>query len=300
MKMTFSRSTLQGDTMGRHQAGVALIAVLLFLILIAIAGAVAVRQSSLDLRVATNDQAGALMLNSSDSVLAHIEEVAAGRSPGQFDLLSQNEGVLGYFIPTATQGVDDKVGEQVRFCYTPTDTNATRMFTSERFSILKVGGGRIRGTTGICNPNNTTDYGSARSTVMTQVVARGLTAETADADNFGNVARGQQVNTSDDDGRNSSIVPRVAMHSVSLLPALSSASNADIQACLGRAVGEVTDTDYGTFGGANVSNISRCLQGIGVPSTDLVEEMNMVYNRSSISRAEAVQIATDTAAAAAP
>lgn len=58
------------------QSGIALIAVLLFLILIMIVGAIAVRQAGVDLNVATSDQVGTLLLNNSDSVLAHIEMVA--------------------------------------------------------------------------------------------------------------------------------------------------------------------------------------------------------------------------------
>ena len=261
------------NPMRHSQSGMALIAVLLFLILIAIAGAIAVRQSGMDLRVATSDQADALMLNASDGVLAHIETVADNpNDPKYRNLMSQTRGVLGYFIPVGGSLADpnEKVGWQVRFCYS---SSSADLFNLSRSRILQVGGG-IVGTgadRGRCEANKTTSYVSARNTVMTQVITRGMTGQTADTNNFKAVPTGQQA------GINKSVPsPRIAMHSVSTLPALSNASNDDINTCMDKAVGDVTNTEYGTFGD---ENMTHCLQRAGVPATAVVEEGVIAFDR---------------------
>ncbi|UYZ81145.1 hypothetical protein [Moraxella bovis] len=258
----------------RSESGVALIAVLLFLLLIAIAGMIAVRQGSLDLRVATNEQADVLMLNSSDSVLAHIETVAGDNNhPLRPQMMSQTRGVLGYFIPIggANANPNEKVDHQVRFCYTP---NAQTFFDVERARVLLPGGGTMRTNDGACNPNNAQDYISGRNTVMTQVVTRGLTSQTADSDNFKLALEGEQTGAG--------LTPpssRIAMHSVSMLPGLSSAGSADIRNCMDMAVGDITNANYGNNFGTR--NLTTCLQEQGVPAKAIVEEATLRFEREA-------------------
>ena len=63
------RSTEQGAT---------LIVVLLFLVLIMLAGAIAVRQSTTDLKVATSDQINTVLLQSADSANQKLETMVNG------------------------------------------------------------------------------------------------------------------------------------------------------------------------------------------------------------------------------
>lgn len=261
--------------LARSESGVALIAVLLFLLLIAIAGMMAVRQGSLDLRVATNEQADLLMLNSSDAVLAHIETVAADKEDSELrsKLMSQTQGVLGYFIPIGGVNADpnEKVGHQVRFCYMP---ESSTFFDINSSRVLLPGGGMVRSGVGVCNPANTHHYVSGRNTVMTQVVTRGLTSETADSDNFKSALEAEQAGTG--------FTPpgaRIAMHSVSMLPGMSSARPIDITDCLDKAVGNITDTDYGIIHGR--TNLTNCLQEHGIPAKAIVEEGTIRFEREA-------------------
>lgn len=262
--------------LARSESGVALIAVLLFLLLIAIAGMMAVRQGSLDLRVATNEQADLLMLNSSDAVLAHIETVAADKEDSnklRSKLMSQTQGVLGYFIPIGGVNADpnEKVGHQVRFCYMP---ESQAFFDINSSRVLLPGGGMVRSSAGVCNPANTHHYVSGRNTVMTQVVTRGLTSETADSDNFKSALEAEQAGTG--------FTPpgaRIAMHSVSMLPGMSSVRPADITDCLDKAVGNITDTDYGIIHGR--TNLTNCLQEHGIPAKAIVEEGTIRFEREA-------------------
>lgn len=258
----------------RCESGAALIAVLLFLLLIAIAGMMAVRQGSLDLRVATNEQADLLMLNSSDAVLAHIETVAADKdSELRSKLMSQTQGVLGYFIPIGGANADpnEKVGHQVRFCYMP---GSPALFDVSRARVLLPGGGTMRSRDGACNPDDTRHYVSGRSTVMTQMVTRGLTSETPDSDNFKSALEAEQTGTGF-----TPIGARIAMHSVSILPSMSSVKSTDITACLDNAVGNITDIDYGTRHGT--ANLTTCLQGHGIPAKAIVEEGMIRFEREA-------------------
>ena len=243
--------------MRQSQTGAALIAVLLFLILISVAGVIAVRQGRVDLKVATSDQADTLMLNSSDSVLAHIEQAASNTGTASYQrIMSQKDGVLGYFRVNSLS----KEGEQVAFCYQPA---ATQLFDLSKARILKYGGGFENNPSdgAICNPANTSDYVSARSTSLTQVVVRGISSETAFNDLFHGQVQGEEATPQPN--------PRVQVHSVSVIPALSSASDATIMTCLKRPVGDGA-SEYGSVGADG--NMTACLKSEGIPSTAIVEE----------------------------
>ncbi|MDO4427347.1 MAG: hypothetical protein Q4B88_04390 [Moraxella sp.] len=241
------------NTMGRHQAGVALIVVLLFLILITIAGAIAVRQSMVDLKVATSDQAGVLMLNASDSVLSHIEQAAGSpTAEGYAQITSQQNGILGYFM---LQG-QEKIGHQLSFCYRPANTD---LYSRDTAFIRPLGVNTLNQTNGFCNPASATDYISGRNTAMTQVVVTGI--DNALLNNF--QAFTTRVSIGD---IGNSYVPQVQMNSVSLLPAMSSVGNDTVTECLRRPVGRVAD--YGVSG----PNMNECLKAAGVPANALVEE----------------------------
>lgn len=263
----------------QNQAGVALLAVLLFLILITIAGVVAVRQSSVDLKVATSDQANVLMLNSSDSVLADIEQSAIPptslkdadpqtreKQKERYDsMLSGRDGIMGYF---GVQ-VSDKIGDQVHFCYRPGDE---LLFSLTKARILKYGGGYDRQNnpgleTGVCDSNNPKDYTSARNTTLTQVAVKALDSETDVR--FAANTRGELGDMS------AAIqVPSLSIHSVSVLPALSKADNDEMTTCLGRPVGDdVNQETYGNEG--KDDNMTKCLRAAGIPSVALVEDALM-------------------------
>ena len=61
-----------------RERGATLIVVLLFLVLIMLAGAIAVRQSSTDLKIATSDQINTVLLQSSDSANQKLEMMLNG------------------------------------------------------------------------------------------------------------------------------------------------------------------------------------------------------------------------------
>lgn len=257
----------------RQQSGVALIVVLLFLVLIAIAGAIAVRQSVVDLNVATSDQVGTLALNSSDSVLAHIEQVgntpylldASGNpdrtkpNPAYTNMLSQNNGVLGYFLIDG----QSRLNQQLFFCYRP---DSKQLFNASTAGRWLPGEKTIQNASAICNPTAKTDYTSSRNIVMTQVSVKSV--ENILSDNFEDVAQGESSEVIVQ-----SYVPQLLINSISLLPSMSSVSDSDIKTCLQRPSGDILDYGYSmTDTGVNKQNINDCLKEKGIPANSVVAE----------------------------
>lgn len=253
----------------QSQSGMALIAVLLFLILITIAGAIAVRQSSVDLKLATADQAGTLLLNSSDSVLASIEETANSttQSSPNYASVFGDAGIIGYFINTSTS----KINEQIKRCYTP---NINELFSLHESTILLEGGGIRGGDKGVCNPAKSGDYTSTRQTAMTQIILKGIESSDYSTDNTQGLTEGEDgsVNTGE------SINPKIQMNSVSVLPALSSASDTQIKECFKKPVGQDVKNIYKINDG---KSMTACLRDIGVPTTALVEEVILIQDVGS-------------------
>lgn len=96
-----------------HQQGAVLIVVLLFLVLIILAGVIAVKQSTTDLKLATSDQINTLLLQSADNANQNIEQSMNGSSDADaYDAMIARGGPFGYFILT-----DYSVEHEYVFCF---------------------------------------------------------------------------------------------------------------------------------------------------------------------------------------
>lgn len=249
----------------RQQSGVALIVVLLFLMLIMVAGAIAVRQSRTDLNVATSDQAATLTLNASDSILAHIEQNASGAAAATSGIYNLQNGVFGYFILPPL-----KIGHQVSFCYS---TNTTSMFSRSNARTLLTDGGTQGSANALCDPSKANNYTSGRNVAMTQVGILGV--EPLHSGDFKHSNKGNS-----EERMQNIIKPTIEAHSTSVLPGMSDANEATIKACMSKPVGR-NPKDYGSVGQVagttKYQNISDCLKDNGIPATALVEEGLLDY-----------------------
>ncbi len=237
--------------MGQKQQGFALIAVLLMLILIMIVGAVAVRQSRVDLAVATSDQINGLTLNAADSSLAYIEQVAGDATHPQHVQALSGDGVFGYFLVDS----DSKINHQVSSCYMPSNTQ----FFNRRQGRTLLPSGGTQGSGGICDPDEASNYISGRNTVMNQIIVVGK--EDLLSDNFEATPEGQSL-----EGGTKIADPYVQVTSVAVLPSMSKVSAAEITDCLGRPVGDAS------LYKVNDGNMNDCLRQNAVPNRGLVEE----------------------------
>lgn len=265
-------------TSPRNQSGAALIMVLLFLLLITTAGLIAVRQSRMDLKVSTTNQVDGLLLNTSDSVLAHIERaITTPGTPDYKNITATNKGVLGYFM--LHPGV--KSDQQVVFCYTPARrvtifdlTNSIIRFpnqvTTQSGARVTTNGG-TQGSGGICDPSQSSNYATARNVALTQVVIRGMNDGAAGAAEL--PLEGLEVGSSFGEQALNSPNPRMALYGVSVLPGLSNTSNANIKECFGKPVPPIKDAQGRLLYGTETEDMITCLQKQNVPATALVEEV---------------------------
>ena len=139
-----------------NQSGVVLIVVLFTLILIMIVGAIAVRQGTTDLKVATADQVNKLLFQANDAALMKVEKEDRILSERRDNV----DTLKGYMSST------EREGHQVSFCVRPRSTKL--------FSILEISERNKTNdllsdkNNGYCNPTVSDDYVS-EGRVMTQM-----------------------------------------------------------------------------------------------------------------------------------
>lgn len=174
-----------GLAYGRAEQGATLIVVLLFLVLIMLAGAIAVRQSTTDLKIATSDQINTVLLQSADSANQKLELMVNGSptSNGYQDVTSAT-GALGHFLLFE----DNKANEFI-YCFNP----RTQRYLTNSATVRVPAGGYVDGiNNGVCNYENAADYTSARQAVMTQV-SIAITPPSANTEAFEHVVIGKEV-----------------------------------------------------------------------------------------------------------
>ena len=233
-----------------NQQGAVLIVVLLFLVLIILAGVIAVKQSTTDLKLSTSDQINTLLLQSADDANQNIEQSMNGNSDADAsDAMIARGGPFGHFILT-----DYSVENEYVFCFRPRD----QLFNINQTTILTPDGTITN--KGYCNPTTPDDYVSSRNTSMTQVNVS-LTPPSAENEAFGSYTIGQGSD---------SLASKAFMfdiNSTAVLP-----SYADVGNCFEQTSRLHTETDA-------KKTIGGCMAKAGVPST-VIYEMAEVENQS--------------------
>ena len=169
----------------QSEQGATLIVVLLFLVLIMLAGAIAVRQSNTDLKVATSDQINTILLQSSDSGNQKLENMINGDlSSEPYKDVTSSAGVFGHFL------LDDKnVGNEFIYCFNP----RTQKYLTANATIRDPNGGYWSGlNNGICDYNSAYGYTSNRQTIVTQMSVT-TTAPDPDEEAFSQMVIGKEV-----------------------------------------------------------------------------------------------------------
>lgn len=137
------------------QRGAALLLVLIMMVLISVVGTLAVNSSILGLKLASNSQIQALLLQRSDAVLFALEDR---------QLIAQQfnaQGVLGYF------NREGRAQDQLVFCYR---TQSTTFMDLQQAAVIRANGSiDPQATQGFCRAN---DYATSRATVISQLYLR--------------------------------------------------------------------------------------------------------------------------------
>lgn len=233
------------------QSGAVLIVVLLTLVLIMIVGAIAVRQSTTDLKVATADQVNKLLFQANDAALMKVEKEDRILSERRDNV----DTLKGYMSSTQREG------HEVSFCVRP---RSTKLFSileiSERNKANNLLANR---NNGYCNPDDGDDYVS-EGRVMTQMTF----ARPIDIDNKGVFYKEVEGTLSNDfekpeTGGNVTIECTTFIGYVtSVIPALS-------QSPLGDADTSITDTT--SIAGClkqprtGANTVDSCLTALSVP-----------------------------------
>ena len=270
------------SSMPTSQQGVALIVVLLFLILITLAGAIAVRNSTTDLKLATSEQAETLLLNTADNTNKSIEQVinidmTDSKAKAQKSIALSSAGMLGYFMNV---GAEENRGDQIVFCYRPRAKYFFRM--SEATVIDPSGGSKLTtgasSSGGFCRITNAEDFSSARNNVMTQIAITRPSSDMMTAEPFEYVPPERSITTA----KVTSSSPNFRIFSTSFLPSMTQAKESDILKCLKKP--NQNASDYGYAAKDEDDNdiikyyddtLTQCLANLGVPAKTLVEDIKL-------------------------
>lgn len=205
----------------KAQEGVALIITLLILVVVTSVGVVAMRAGLLQVAMATNSQVNILLFQAADAGVGALERVVTD-NPNQ---ASAATGVLGLAKSAG--------GGEIPLCLTKTGMTA----------ITSTDGTRCSGS----------DYISGRGAVRVQMALRAIT------DSSGSLVKAPLVGTEagliPDDGGS------YQLYSTSVLPVYGSASDDDVQDCLGLP-------QYDPVG----ENITDCLAGLNASFMTVVQE----------------------------
>ena len=172
------------------ERGATLIVVLLFLVLIMLAGSIAVRQSNTDLKIATSDQINTVLLQSSDSANQKLEMMLNGSATStEYRDVTSAAGVFGHFLLNPDNATNEFI-----YCFNP----RTKRYLASNATVM------VKGTVakpvaywsglknGVCDYNSADGYTSARQTVVTQM---SVTVAPVDpnAERFKHVVIGKEI-----------------------------------------------------------------------------------------------------------
>ena len=209
----------------KQQKGATLITVLVILVIVTLLGTIAVKMGIVGLKIATNSQVNALLLENSDSALFNIE------NPAEVERQLALDGMFAYFNSAAN--ADD----ELVFCYRAAQ-NAFYDF-SKASAIAADGTTTKIGVDGFCKANQ---FAMGRSAVLSQVY---LTKNATTSTPFAGVPKGTSLGQSN--------VP-VTTHNIgatviSVLPSFAGATPTQIENCFKQ----------------RASAVGACFDGLGIP-----------------------------------
>lgn len=209
----------------KQQKGATLITVLVILIVITLLGTIAVKMGIVGLKIATNSQVNALLLENSDSALFNIE------NPAEVERQLALDGMFAYFNSSAN------ANDELVFCYRASENSFFKL--SKASAITEDGSTTKIGVDGFCKANQ---FAMGRSAVLSQVY---LTKNATTSTPFGGVPKGTSLGQSN--------VP-VTTHNIgatviSVLPSFAGATTTQIENCFKQ----------------RASAVGACFDGLGIP-----------------------------------
>lgn len=242
----------------KNEQGAAMIVVLVVLLLIAIAGTIAMRSGVFGSRLATNTQVGNLLINNNDAALTKFEDMSAtniriGFAPG---------GMYHYLLEPVN------AANELVFCYHSGDADT---FGTAKASMISPSGttSNLAGTTpGFCNASK---FSSGRNAVITQVHMK---RQDTGADSL---VMGSTLNQ---DVLTTQKTINISLSAISILPAYASSNISDkndkINICF-------TKSAFKPNADNSTNEIAECFANLGIPyeiqSTDFRAGNEIVITR---------------------
>ena len=220
----------------KQQQGATLITVLIILVLVTLLGTIAVKSGILGLKIATNSQVNALLLENSDSALFNIE------NPDQVARQLALDGMFAYFNSSAN------ANDELVFCYRASEGS---FFSLDKASVIYLDSSGNLNTTkiGIDGYCKATSFATGRSAVLSQVY---LTKSSTPATPFGSVPKGTSLGESGVPLTTNNIGATV----ISVLPSFADASTTQIENCFKRP-----SIKYNNL----TVTVSECFDALGIP-----------------------------------
>lgn len=246
----------------KYQKGATLIVVLLILLLVTIIGVLAIRVALTSLNISTNSQVAQLNFQAADTPT----NLLLRANPTNIVNISH---VLG-------AALNDTIPQQEYvFCYKPTSSNIFGLTKSS--SVIKAGSANsaelVEGAgAGFCDLSS--DFGSSRQAVVTQVAVTVPTDPDTAASAGAYLTRGTDVSEGSALPRNMIARQRVRVTTTSMLPAYSSNSiSAMTSACMGSATVGGRISDNGDVALSSKQTLAECMAAQGVPVSSQVQEI---------------------------
>ena len=209
----------------KQQKGATLITVLVILIVITLLGTIAVKMGIVGLKIATNSQVNALLLENSDSALFNIE------NPAEVERQLALDGMFAYFNSSAN------ANDELVFCYRASENSFFKL--SKASAITEDGLTTKIGVDGFCKANQ---FAMGRSAVLSQVY---LTKSSTVSAPFGSVPKGTSIGQSNVPATTNNIGATV----ISVLPSFAGATTTQIENCFKQ----------------RASAVGACFDGLGIP-----------------------------------
>ncbi|WP_336952285.1 pilus assembly PilX family protein [Acinetobacter sp. AS167] len=239
------------------QKGSTIIVVMMMLLFLTIVGVMAIRTSMTTLNIATNAQISQLSSQTADTPI------------NQVFLEDLNKQVnLSSVIGKALKDADTEPGKEYVFCYKP--RVSTRFGSVTSMAVLRNVSSDVElvegSTDNFCNL--TTDFGSARRGVVTQVSIK-IPTDTSDLPPLALLARNINVSGGQTIPQGVTEQKRIRMTTVAVMPIYAKNLSA-AQACLKENVNDNSDAETSAL-----QTTAQCLVNLGIPVNSQVQEFNL-------------------------
>lgn len=265
-----SKNKISAKRLSR-QKGATLIVVLIMLLIIAIVGALAIRVAIVSLGVATNSQVDQLNFQSSDTPLMLLTKMDPTTITN-----------FGNVVGASLRESESNPGAEYIFCYKPTSTTVKFSQTLDAALIRAGTGNDATKEAGIGNGfcQLGTDFGSARTAVVTQIAVTVPTDASID-DPGSNLPRGINLSEGTQLPKSMTTTQRIRAISTAILPGYSSTSATTVQSnCLSVAHAKISDNMSESL--KNKETLADCLKTNQVPFSVQVQEFNYLNKLTEV------------------